>query len=325
LVNVARLGHVELRVTNLERSRDYYVNLLGFVETEAEPGRVYLRGLEERYHHSLVLKEAPSPGLSHFAFRLSSPEDIDYLYQFFRGKKLSVIRIPKGQEKGVGEAIRVQDPLGFPVEFYHEMDSVERMLQKFHLYKGVQPMRIDHVNCQTPNVQQGFEYYVNGLGFKVSEDTITSDGKLWAVWLFRKQDVHDIALMTGTGPRLHHVGIGMQDILGVIKVCDVLAGADMQDAIERGPGRHGVSNAFFLYVRDPDGNRVEFYTGDYMTADPNWKPIHWSLEDKKRQTFWGHIPPKSWYDEASLVESIITGEMVEPVTVKLQDRPSFVT
>ena len=27
--------------------------------------------------------------------------------------------------------------------------------------------------------------------------------------------------------------------------------------MERGPGRHGIANAFFLYVRDPDGHRVE--------------------------------------------------------------------
>ncbi|WP_228201492.1 RraA family protein [Flaviflexus ciconiae] len=28
----------------------------------------------------------------------------------------------------------------------------------------------------------------------------------------------------------------------------------------RGPGRHGVSNVFYLYLRDPDGLRVEIYT-----------------------------------------------------------------
>jgi len=131
--------------------------------------------------------------------------------------------------------------------------------------------------------------------------------------------------MKGTGPRLHHVGVWMPDVTSVIWVCDMLAGADHQDKIERGPGRHGLSNAFFLYIRDPDGNRMEFYTGDYMTADPDWKPIKWSVEDKKRQTFWGHIPPKSWYDEASKVESIEDGSLVEPVQVISQDRPSFAT
>ena len=43
--------------------------------------------------------------------------------------------------------------------------------------------------------------------------------------------------------------------------------------IERGPGRHGVSNAFFVYLRDPDGHRIELYACDYYTGDPDLKPL----------------------------------------------------
>ena len=319
-----RLGHVELRVTDIDRARAFYVNLLGFVETESHADRIYLRCMEERYHHSIVLRRAKTPGLGHFAFRVSSQEDLQRLSQLFKSKSLTTVRLTKGEERGQGEAIRVQDPIGFPVEFYCEMEEVESMLQKFHLHRGVRPVRIDHVNVQTPDVQKGFDYYTKELGFALTEDTVTKEGKLWAAWLRRKQNVHDIAIMTGTGPRFHHFGVWMPDILAVVNVCDVLAGADHEDMIERGPGRHGVSNAFFVYVRDPDGNRVEFYTGDYLTADPNWKPIRWSLEDKKRATFWGATPPRSWFDEASSVESVYDGRMVEPVQVMVQDRPAFV-
>ena len=71
--------------------------------------------------------------------------------------------------------------------------------------------------------------------------------------------------------------------------------------IERGPGRHGVSNAFFVYLRDPDGHRIELYTGDYYTGDPDHEPIRWSASDARRRTFWGHHVPDSWYEEGSLV------------------------
>jgi hypothetical protein len=30
-----------------------------------------------------------------------------------------------------------------------------------------------------------------------------------------------------------------------------------------------VSNAFYVYLRDPDGHRVELYTSDYFTGDPD--------------------------------------------------------
>ena len=325
MFGITRVGHVEMRVTDLDKAWRFYVEMLGFVETERDGNRLYLRGYEERQHHSLVLKQAATPGLAHFAYRVADPEDLDRLEEFFKAKKLPVVKLPAGQEKGQGEAIRVQDPLGFPVEFYHEMEEAERLLQQFHLYRGAAPMRLDHVNCQIPNVQLGYDYYVKELGFWVSEYTETDDGRLWAVWLHRKQNVHDIALMTGTGPRLHHFAYWVQDLYGVIRVCDILAGANMVKNIERGPGRHGLSNAFFVYVRDFDGNRLEIYTSDYMIPDPDWRPIRWSLNDPRRQTFWGHAAPRSWFDEASLVESVVDGKLLTPTPAEIKDRPDFVT
>ena len=73
--------------------------------------------------------------------------------------------------------------------------------------------------------------------------------------------------------------------------------------MERGPGRHGISNAFFLYVRDPDGHRIEIYTSDYLSVDPDLEPIAWKLKDPQRQTLWGAPAPKSWFEEGSLFEA----------------------
>ena len=69
---------------------------------------------------------------------------------------------------------------------------------------------------------------------------------------------------------------------------------------QRGPGRHGISNAFFLYVRDPDGHRLELYTSDYFTGDHDHEPLRWSLKDPRRQTLWGAPAPRSWFEEGSL-------------------------
>ncbi len=99
----------------------------------------------------------------------------------------------------------------------------------------------------------------------------------------------------------------------------------MAGAIERGPGRHGISNAFFLYLRDPDGNRIELYTGDYPIPDPAWEPVRWTVNDPRRATFWGHIPLRSWFEEAALVENILTKEFMPTQPPKLTDRPVFVT
>jgi 3,4-dihydroxyphenylacetate 2,3-dioxygenase len=325
--HILRLGHVEYRVTDLGRAHAFYVGLLGLVESARDRTRLYLRGLEERDHHSLVLRQAEAPGVAHFAFRVAAPDDLERLQRRCVARGLSVRWVEAGEEEGQGKALRVQDPSGLPVEFYHEIAQVERHLQRFDLYRGPHIMRIDHVNAQVPDVQAAFDWYTGEWGFWCSEYTETEDSppRLWAAWLHRKQNVHDIALMNGIGPRLHHAGFWVADALAVLRACDILAGAGRQHAIERGPGRHGLSNALFVYLRDDDCNRIELYTGDYLIADPDWQPTRWSINDPRRATFWGHVPPQSWFDEASLVESIADGGLIKPTAPRLRDRPSFVT
>jgi catechol 2,3-dioxygenase len=323
---ILRAGHAEFRVRDLDRARAFYVDLLGFVEEGRDRDRMYLRGYEEVAHHSLVLRRAASAGVGHIAFRVASDEDLERLERLHRDHALPT-RWVQGEEAGQGRALRVQDPAGLPVEFYHAMDGAERLLQRFDLYRGAFVMRLDHFNCQVPDVEAAARWYQHHLGFGCSEYTESADNPpgLWAIWLHRKQNVHDLALMNGIGPRVHHAGFWVQDQQSVLRACDILAAAGMADRIERGPGRHGLSNAFFLYLRDPDNNRIELYTGDYLIADPDWRPIRWSINDPRRATFWGHAAPASWFEDASLVESIVDGSLVTPRPPRLRDRSEFVT
>ena len=325
--NITRAGHIEFRVTDLEAAHHFYVEVLGFIESDRDDERLYLGGLEEREHHGLVLRKAESPGVTHLAFRVAAPADLENLAAFYENYGNAVRWLPEGYEKGQGRAFRVQDPTGLPLEFYHKMERREWLLQRFDHYRGPNVMRLDHFNCQIPRVQEGYDWFTKKLGFYCSELTITEDDppQLWAAWLHRKQNVHDIALMNGTGPRFHHAGFWLADQYSVLRACDMLAACGYTDQIERGPGRHGISNAFFVYLRDPDGNRIEFYTNDYLIPDPDWEPIRWLINDPRRQTFWGHKAPPSWFDEAALVEDVETGEFIPTSPPPLKDRPDFVT
>ena len=130
---------------------------------------------------------------------------------------------------------------------------------------------------------------------------MATDERITGAWLLRKPMVHDIALTLGTGPRLHHIGMWVGEPGGVLRACDQLAAAGVSDAIERGPGRHGVSNAFFVYLRDPDGHRIELYSCDYYTGDPDHAPLRWSVSDPRCRSFWGAGAPDSWYEESSVL------------------------
>lgn len=325
--SITRAGHIEYRVTDLERAREFYHDILGFVEVDRDDQRLYLGGLEEREHHGFVLRQAESPGVSHLAFRVADPDDLDRLAALYEDNGCPTRWMPEGFEVGQGKALRVQDPSGLPLEFYHHMEPREWMLQRFDRYRGANVMRLDHFNCQVPRVQAAYDWFTKTLGFYVSEITVTEDEppSLWAAWLHRKQNVHDIALMNGKGPRLHHAGFWLADQASVLRACDVLAASGYADSIERGPGRHGISNAFFVYLRDPDGNRIELYTSDYMIPEPDWEPIRWRINDPRRATFWGHKPPSSWFEDAARVESIEDGAFLPVEEPPLRDRPEFVT
>jgi hypothetical protein len=97
------------------------------------------------------------------------------------------------------------------------------------------------------------------------------------------------------------MGMYVGEPAGVLRACDHLAAAGLTDSIERGPGRHGVSNAFFVYLRDPDGHRIELYACDYYTGDPDHKPLRWSGADPRGRWFGGARAPDSWYDESTAV------------------------
>ena len=300
--DIVRVAHVELVVTDLAASREFYVDVLGLVPTEETGDAIYLRGYEERLHHSLVLREGPEPLVDHIAFRVRRPGDLDALAELYTGLGCEPALV-EGVEAGQGPALRVFDPLGFPLEFFHEMDQADCLLQRYDLYRGARVTRADHVNLYVPNATGGFELY-RKLGFRCSEYIASDvDDRLVAVWLFRKQTVHDLALTTGYGPRMHHFAFTTAEAAAIPNFCDMLAGRHRESVIERGPGRHGVSNAFFVYLRDPDGHRIELYTGDYYTGDPDHRPLRWSASDARRRTFWGHHVPDSWYEEGSLVRA----------------------
>src|SRR5262249_52839899 len=66
--DVVRFAHIELIVTDLAASREFYVDEMGLVPTAETSDALYLRGYEERLHHSLVLREGPAPLLDHISF-----------------------------------------------------------------------------------------------------------------------------------------------------------------------------------------------------------------------------------------------------------------
>jgi catechol 2,3-dioxygenase len=295
--NVVRSSHVVLAVTDLARSRVFYEGTLGLCVEDSDKDAVYLRAVEERQHHSLVLKKTATPACERIGFKVASEEDLEKAASFFKAKGLrhAFVEVPHQ-----GRTLQATDPFGLPIELFHIMEKRERLLQLYDRYKGVHAQRLDHFNIFSPELQDAVNFYAL-LGFRMTEYTEEDgrDGRIIAAWMHRKGNVHDLAFTNGRGPRLHHLAYWVPSPINIIHLCDVMASSGYLTNMERGPGRHGISNAFFLYVRDPDGHRTEFYASDYQTMDPDHEPLRWSVRDPRRQTLWGQPAPRSWFEEGT--------------------------
>jgi len=299
--DIVRAAGAELRVLDLAASEHFYVGLLGMLVADRTTDALYLRGWEERLHHSLILRRGPVAAAARLGFRVRAEEDLDRLASHLTGEGLHTSWAQE-PDPGLGRVLRTFDPFGYPLEFFHAMTHCDTQLQRFDLHRGAPILRLDHLNLHTPRLEEAFAFWA-ALGFRCSE-YISTDGegeRMTGAWLLRKPSVHDVALTAGRGPRLHHTAFWVGEPGGVTRACDQIAAAGHSDAIERGPGRHGVSNAFFVYLRDPDGHRIELYSCDYYTGDPDHAPLRWSVNDPRCRSFWGTRAPDSWYDESSLV------------------------
>ncbi len=315
--NIVRASHIALGVTDLGRSRAFYEETLGLHVEEATSDTLYLRGMEERQHHSLMLTQSKVPVAHALGFRVGGEEDIDRAEHWARATGLKHAIVERAWQ---GRTLQFIDPWGLPIEIAASMEMRENLLQRYGLYKGVHPQRLDHFNVFAPDVQGALDFYAS-IGFRLTEyaEEDGPGGRIAAGWMQRKGNVHDLAFTNGRGPRLHHLAYWVPNALNVLHLCDVMASTGYLANMERGPGRHGISNAFFLYVRCPDGHRTEIYTCDYQTMDPDHEPLRWSLRDPRRQTLWGHPAPRSWFEEGSALAGVVEREPTFQAQVLVAD------
>src|SRR5258708_18837167 len=56
-----RASHAVLTSRDLAKSREFYAEVVGLLVSDEDRNTLYLRGLEERSHHSLVIKQRDEP------------------------------------------------------------------------------------------------------------------------------------------------------------------------------------------------------------------------------------------------------------------------
>lgn len=294
--NITRSSHVVLGVSDLEVSRRFYTDVIGLVVTHADSDALYLRGLEEACHHSLVLRKDKTPQCHRVGFRMFSEQDLENAFAYF---KKTGVEVSWAKVAYQGKTLHVTDPAGVPLEFCARMPVEHRHVTDFAIFKGGCAHRLDHYQVLTPDIQAQCEFYV-ALGFRLSEYVVANKSEDFVgIFLQRKGNPHDLVFFSGTGPRFHHVAYTTIDSHTMLRACDVAGNLGFGNLVERGPGRHGPGHAQYTYFRDPDGHRIELFTTHYQVMDIENEPVRWDATSKLRKEVWGLPAQRAWFEDAS--------------------------
>ena len=295
MFDISHLAAMELYSPRVDESVRFFTELLGMRQWGRDGRSVYLRGYEDPYRYSLKISDRKEAGGGTCSFRAHSQQALER-----RSKALADAGLGRGwktSDLAKGDSYRFVSPDGHDMELVWDVQYADVATQdKSPLLNrpskrpthGVPVRRLDHVNFLCSNVTQNKNAFIDLLGFRLSEHIVTADGTEVGAWIRTTALAHDVALMqdaTGSRGRLHHVCYWYGYPQHLMDIADLFAENDIK--IEAGPGKHGISQAHFLYCIEPGGNRIELF-GDagYLIFDPAWKPIRWTEAELERGIIW---------------------------------------
>jgi catechol 2,3 dioxygenase len=322
---IAKLGHVALVTADLEKSLWFFKEVIGLEETTVVDGVHYLRAWGDFEHHSLSITAGEESRVDHISWKAKRREDVNNFAILLKDAGVDVQWVDPGAETGQGKAIRFQLPSGHPFEIYFDMDKPEvdkkrKAALKNQTYKawakGVSPRRIDHVNIGTSmNTKIVTDFLSEKLGFKLREYVKAPDNTQLSAWMSVTNLVHDVAVVGD--PRMksthefHHIAYWADNAQDILRAADILSEEGIKFV---GPGKHGISQALYLYVEDPgSGMRVELFSNSYLIFEPDWEPIEWTFDEMALGfTYWG--------EQAGMTPEGTSTINASPAPVKLNEK-----
>lgn len=269
------IGHVKIKVQDLERSLNFYENILGFTVLEQTgstakltvDGKTSFLSLEQP--EDITPKQRGTTGLYHFAILLPTVKDLANI----------VVHLVKhdvrfgASDHLVSEALYLADPDGNEIEIYRDrpasewswrgeqVDMTTIQLNFERLLKHATPDEpwskmpedtvMGHIHLHVAELENTEKFYVDGLGMDV-------------VLRFGPQ-----ALFMSYGKYHHHVGANTWNGVGAPQ-----------------PAENSVGLAYYTLVFDNEevraetlknlekiGAEVKQVEGDYVTKDPSGNQI----------------------------------------------------
>ncbi len=162
----------------------------------------------------------------------------------------------------------------------------------------VRPRRLGHAVLGTTDLDLSKRFFVDGLGFKVS-DYIGGLG----VFMRCSSEHHNILVLAAPVNFLHHTSWQVDDVDEIGRGATRML-AENPERHVWGLGRHHAGSNFFWYLKDPAGNFSEYFADmDCGIDDQLWTPE--VFQGAEGLYSWGPPPPPSFLHPDDLAELMI--------------------
>jgi catechol-2,3-dioxygenase len=289
MIDLHRLHHVCLRVTDLDEAATRWAAQFGLHEVGRESGRALLACDDEPY--ALELVAGTPAGLAHVAYELARTCSLEQAREHIAAAGANV----SDHEDG----LLTHDADGVPVQIlpYHEPTS--RFTPHVRAVSNPtvgHPRKLGHVNFLTGQIHEQVAFYRDVLGMSLTD--WLGDG---GAWLHINTDHHVMALVNKGYPHFHHLAFDLVDFGQMRVALDHLGRHGRW--LGWGPTRHGVGGNIASYVRITEEECfVELYC-DMEKLERDHEPRVYP-DDRYSSNTWGPLPPRSYFRfDSDAVES----------------------
>jgi catechol 2,3-dioxygenase-like lactoylglutathione lyase family enzyme len=293
MIPVRRISHATYETPDLPRLTAYYAEVVGLIVTDQTSQRAVLAsrlGTE-----TLVFERVTAARCTRLAFQVAPDFDLKDV-----APMLAQAGIASARRSDITPAIRQAAVFRDPKDTMIELFSEAAHAAAREVEHGVAPTKLGHVAFGVPDAKTMTAFYVDQLGFRVS-DWLED----YFVFLRCGADHHTANFRTAPVTAMAHAAFELLDWGHVRTACDTLG--RYKRTILWGPLRHGIGHNIAVYHRDPDENVIEFYT---------------EMDQMKDEAL-GYFDPRPWHEDRPQRPKVWDRES-GPMTWGVPPRPEYV-
>jgi 2,3-dihydroxybiphenyl 1,2-dioxygenase len=279
-VNIRALSYLGAEVTDLDAWERFGTEFLGTPAAREGNERLRLRMDERAYRFDL--RQGAEDRLLWLGWEVSTRSDLHAAVAELRTAGVEVVAgtDDEAKDRGVVELAAFNDPAGNRNELFYGQQADFRPLVLTRPMSGylTGELGMGHAVIGVQNYRECFDFYVDTLGFRVS-DTF----KNFIAFLHCNPRHHSLALVESDKPGLRHV------MLETITIDDVGLAIDIAQKggyLSRTLGRHTNDKAVSFYAETPSKWEIEYGWSGLQVDDEVW--IVRQLIGPT--SLWGHEP-----------------------------------